>query len=84
MKIGTKQLRVLKLLSENLNNPHPQLVRSNDIASSLNMSLKDTHLLLKIMDHMGVIKIHDDNYLSLITPDGIQYLQEHTLESVRR
>ena len=60
------------------------MVKSSEIANSLNMSLKETHLLLKIMDHMGVIKVHDDNYLSLITPDGVQYLNDNSVDSHRR
>jgi DNA-binding IclR family transcriptional regulator len=74
MSIGTHKLQVLHILSQNLKNPQPQLVRSNDIASQLNLSLSETHLLLKVMNDMGVIESNVDNQLSLITQKGLQCL----------
>ena len=66
MQIDIKKLQVLSILSQNLNNPNPQLVNSNDIASQLNLSLGETHLLLKVMNDMGVIPIvfYADDVLS--------------------
>ncbi|ADW18439.1 hypothetical protein Despr_2296 [Desulfobulbus propionicus DSM 2032] len=74
MSIGTKKLQVLHILSQNLNNPHPQLVRSHDIANQLNLSLSETYLLLKVMNDQGVIESNVDHQLSLITRKGLQYL----------
>lgn len=74
MSIGTKKLQVLHILSQNLNNPEPQLVRSNDIANKLNLSLSETYLLLKVMNDLGVIESNVDNQLSLITRKGLQVL----------
>lgn len=74
MSIGTHKLQVLHILSQNLKNPQPQLVRSKDIASQLNLSLSETHLLLKVMNDMGVIESNVDNQLSLITQKGLQCL----------
>ena len=74
MSIGTKKLQVLHILSQNLNNPQPQLVRSSDIASQLNLSLPETHLILKVMNDLGVIESNVDHQLSLITRKGLQVL----------
>jgi len=74
MSANTKKLQVLHILSENLKNPQPQLVRSTDIAHRLNWSLKETQLLLKVMHDMGVIESNVDTHLSLITREGLQYL----------
>lgn len=78
MSLETKKLQVLNILSQNLNNPNPELVTSNDIASQLNLSLSETHLLLKIMNDMGVIESNVDHHLSLITPKGLHYLERQT------
>jgi DNA-binding IclR family transcriptional regulator len=75
MSIGAKKLQVLHILSENLKNPQPQLVRSNEIASQLNLSIPETHLLLKVMNDMGVIESNVDHQLSLITQEGLHYLR---------
>lgn len=74
MSTDTKKLQVLHILAENLKNPTPQLVHSRDIASQLNMSVPETHLLLKVMNHMGVIESNVDCQLSLITQKGLHYL----------
>jgi DNA-binding IclR family transcriptional regulator len=75
MSLGNRKLQVLAILSRNLENPNPQLVRSHDIAHQLNMSLSETQLLLKVMNDIGVIESNVDNHLSLITQKGLQYLK---------
>jgi len=74
MSIGAEKIKVLHILSENLKNPQPQLVRSTDIANQLNMSIPETHLLLKVMNDLGVIESNVDGQLSLITQKGLHYL----------
>jgi len=74
MSIDPKKLQVLHILSQNLQNPSPQLVASNDIANQLNISLSETHMLLNIMNDMGVVESNVDNHLSLITQKGLHYL----------
>jgi CTP-dependent riboflavin kinase len=74
MSIGTEKIKVLHILSENLKNPQPQLVRSTDIANQLNMSIPETQLLLKVMNDLGVIESNVDGQLSLITQKGLHYL----------
>jgi predicted transcriptional regulator len=76
MSLGTKKLQILAILSDNLKNPQPQLVRSTDIAGKLNISIKEIQQLLKVMDGMGVIKSNVEGQLSLITRKGVQYLNQ--------
>jgi predicted transcriptional regulator len=76
MFLGTKKLQVLAILLDNLKNPRPQLVRSTDIASKLNISIKEIQQLLKVMDSMGVIKTNVEGQLSLITQEGVQYINQ--------
>jgi predicted transcriptional regulator len=76
MSLGTKKLQVLAILSDNLKNPQPQLVHSTDIASKLNISIREIQQLLKVMDGMGVIKSNVEGQLSLITQKGVQYLNQ--------
>ncbi len=71
---GRHKLQVLHILSENLSNPQPGLVRSGDIANRLQLSLPETKLLLQVMNDMGVIESDVDKQLSLITREGLQYL----------
>ena len=78
MSIATRKLQILHILSQNLKNPNPQLVNSNDIANQLNLSLPETHLLLKVLNDMGVIESNVDNQLSLITQKGMHYLEKQT------
>lgn len=78
MSIAARKLQILHILSQNLKNPNPQLVNSNDIANQLNLSLPETHLLLKVLNDMGVIESNVDNQLSLITQKGMHYLEKQT------
>jgi len=78
MSIESKHIQVLHILSQNLRNHSPELVNSHDIANQLNISLPETHLLLKIMNDMGVIESNVDNHLSLITQEGLHYLQRQS------
>ncbi|MDR2549990.1 MAG: hypothetical protein LBD10_07325 [Desulfobulbus sp.] len=74
-----KKIQVLQILSQNLRNPSPQLVDSDHIANHLNLSISETHLLLKIMNDMGVIETNVDHRLSLITRKGLQYLERQSV-----
>jgi len=74
MSIHTKKRQVLEILYDNLRNPQPQVVNSEQIADKLEMSLKDTCHLLKIMDEMGVVVSQMDGHSALITQEGLGYL----------
>ncbi|MDD2464424.1 MAG: hypothetical protein PHI97_10555 [Desulfobulbus sp.] len=76
MSIGSKKHQILHILSQNLSNPQPELVRSDVIARQLQLSLPETELLLKVMNHMGVIESNVDHRLSLITRKGMEWLQQ--------
>lgn len=76
---SSKELQVLRILSDNLNCHQPELVQSTDIARQLNLSLTDTKMLLKVMDDMGVIENNVDGQLSLITRKGLARLELHTI-----
>ena len=82
MSVGTMKYQVLHILSQNLNNPQPQLVNSSDIANQLKLSLLETQRLLKVMNNMGVIESNMDLQLSLITRKGLQYLNRDYLVSL--
>jgi len=71
MSIHTKKQQVLEILYDNLRNPQPQTVNSELIADKLEMSLKDTCHLLKIMDQMGVVVSQMDGHSALITQEGL-------------
>ena len=74
MSIGAKKLQVLHILSQNLSNPQPELVSSDEIARRLQLSLGETELLLKVMNDMGVIETNVDHRLSLNTRAGMETL----------
>lgn len=76
MSIHTKKQQVLEILVENLNNPQPQVVNSGLIADKLEMSLKETCQLLKIMHEMGVIVSDIEGQNSLITREGLKNLAQ--------
>lgn len=68
--------KVLGVLVENLNNPHPQIVSSEMIASKLNMSLKEICHLLKIMHEMGVVVCDSNGLSALITQEGVNSVSQ--------
>lgn len=74
MSIHSKKQQVLEILYDNLHNPHPQVVNSEQIAGKLEMTLKDTCHLLKIMDEMGVVVSQIEGHSALITQEGLGYL----------
>ncbi|WP_448873161.1 hypothetical protein [Desulfobulbus propionicus] len=74
MSTAVKKLQVLHILSQNLSNPQPQLVSSDEIARQLQLSMGETELLLKVMNDMGVIESNVDHRLTLITRKGMETL----------
>jgi predicted transcriptional regulator len=71
MSILANKQQVLEILVENLSNPQPQVVNSQLIADKLNMSVKDTCQLIKVMHQMGVVISDMDGQKSLITKEGM-------------
>jgi predicted transcriptional regulator len=79
MSIGMKKIQVLRILSQNLSNPQPELVSSDEIARRLELSLRETELLLKVMNDQGVIESNVDHRLSLITRKGVETLHRESV-----
>lgn len=80
MSLKTKKLQILAILSENLKNPHPQLVPTSAIAEQLHMLAQELHYLLKTLDGMGAIQTDPDLRYSLITRKGLSYLSRRGLD----
>ena len=76
MSMGRRKIQVLHILSQNLRNPEPQLVSSDEIARCLQISLRETEYLLKVMNDLGVIESNVDQRLSLITRKGVECLRQ--------
>lgn len=81
MSLKTKKLQILEILSDNLKNPHPQLVPTSVIAERLHMLLQDLHYLLKTLDGMGAIQTDPDLRYNLITRKGLSYLSQQNLDA---
>ncbi len=74
MSILKKRQQVLEILFENLSNPQPQVVNSRLIAAKLNISVKDTCQLLKMMHEVGEVVSDLEGQNSLITKEGLNHL----------
>jgi predicted transcriptional regulator len=66
-----KTRQVLNILAKNLKNPQPQVVYCEHIAIELEMSVKETSQLLKIMHAMGVVISDAEGQKALITQKGM-------------
>ena len=76
MSILTNKQQILEILVENLKNTQPQVMNSHQIADRLNMSVKDTCQLIKIMHEMGVVISDVDGEKSLITKEGLRCVNQ--------
>jgi predicted transcriptional regulator len=76
MSILANKQQVLEILVENLKNTQPQVMNSHQIADKLNMSVKDTCQLIKIMHEMGVVISDVDGEKSLITKEGLRRVNQ--------
>lgn len=75
MSLLAYKQQVLGILVENLKNAQPQVVDSSKIAEKLNMTIKDTCQLIRVMDKMGIVESDPDGQRSLITRDGLLLLE---------
>lgn len=69
-----KKLHILNILSDNLKNPHPQVVSIETIADGLDLSIIEVRQILLNMDQEGEIESDIDGRYSLITPVGLDRL----------
>ncbi len=72
---------VLVVMYENLDDPKPKLISSDDLAEKLQVQLSEIRILLKYMEGLGVILTDPDLQHSLITREGVSWLQRRGIES---
>lgn len=75
MSLTQKQLQVLTILRENLNNPQPQLVKTSMLAAQMDIGIRELQKVLKTMDGLGTIQTDPDLQYNLITREGLQFLK---------
>jgi hypothetical protein len=78
MAMSLDQERILGILSENLNNPHPEVVASLNIARALKMEPARVRQVIKVLDHVGSVVTDLDGSHVLITSQGLQWLQQRS------
>ncbi len=76
MSIRENKQQILEILVENLKNPQPQVVNSQQIADRLNMSVQDTCQLIKIMNESGMVVSDIEGHNALITQQGLHCLNQ--------
>jgi len=74
MSLYTSRNKLLEILADNLKNPHPDLMKSDEIARRLNMTLGETRQMLRSMHGMGIVESDMEGEYCLITPSGLQWL----------
>jgi DNA-binding IclR family transcriptional regulator len=78
MSLDFRKQRVLSVLSENLKQPQPEVVDSVRIAEALQMGLAETRQIVKILSEAGAVESDLDGEHSLITREGLLWLQERS------
>ncbi|WP_136808482.1 hypothetical protein [Desulfosediminicola flagellatus] len=66
--------QILGILVENLKNSQPQVVDSRKIAQRLNLSIKETCQMIKVMNSKGLVESDQDGQRALITREGLSTL----------
>ncbi len=74
MFICNSQNQLLEILADNLKNPHPELMKSDEIAKRLNITLEETKKILRSMHGMGTVESDMEGDYCLITLCGLQWL----------
>lgn len=74
MYICNSQNQLLEILADNLKNPHPELMKSDEIARRLNITLQETKQMLRSMQGMGTVESDMEGDYCLITLCGLQWL----------
>jgi CTP-dependent riboflavin kinase len=78
MSLFTSQIKFLSILAENSKKPYAEVVYSEEIAQRLDMSLTDTHQMIRCLNDMEVIESNMEGHLSLITQKGIHGLEKYS------
>ena len=77
MRLQVLKHQVLKLLAENAtNNESPQVMDTDTIARALHIGVGEARQLLRALHASGVIISNLEGQYSLITQEGIQWLDE--------
>lgn len=76
------KIAILSILSENLDNPSPELFPTIMIENQMDISGKVLRQTLKSMQGMGVIQTDPDLRFNLITKEGITWLSMHKLDQL--
>jgi len=75
MSLIRLQRRVLSVLVDNIRRSrNPEVVDSNTIARTLNLSISEIKRVVKSMNGMGIIESDIEGQYSLITAKGIDWL----------
>ncbi len=80
MRLQALQHKVLMLLAENAsNNTSPQVMDSDTMAGMLGIGLPEIRQMLMALHASGVIVSNMEGQYSLITQEGMQWLNRMTL-----
>lgn len=80
MSLAIMRKEVLEILAENINiSYNPGVVDSDFIAAKLHISLPQLIEVLKSMNEMGLIISNVENQYSIITSNGLNFLNQHQL-----
>lgn len=80
MSMPDATYRILKILADNaVNNTSPRVMDSDSIAKALNIKLAETQQLLTALHASGLVITNMDSQYSLITEEGMQWLNRMAL-----
>jgi len=78
MAMSLDQERILRILSEKLNNPQPEVVASLNIARTLKMEPDRARQVIKVLDEVGSVVTDLEGNHVLITSQGLRWLQQRS------
>ena len=64
---------ILAVLMKNLENPHPEVVRTTDLADSLGYDIDRTRAVLNILEKSGLSQTDIEGECSIITCEGLRW-----------
>lgn len=79
MTIFTRMHNILKLLVDNLKNEQPQAVDAKTISEKLEMNLRETCQLIKMMHEKGLVESDQEGERVVVTRQGLLYAAEMEL-----
>lgn len=79
MQLDNHKYQILRILGDNLKNPQPQVVDSENIANKLHIQVSETRSLLRVLEQNGAVVTDLEGQYSLITSKGLVLLQENNM-----